>query len=59
MARQKKEAPPPRERGTVKHGCCSCVHYHLPVKDFPCRDCERFNYWEDAKPLQAKPVEKR
>lgn len=53
MARVKKTAaapPPPRPNGSVKHGCCSCKHYKLDVKAFPCRDCERWNYWEDSEP---------
>lgn len=51
MARVKKtEAapPPPKSSRDVKHGCCSCKHYKLDVKAFPCRDCEQWNYWEDS-----------
>ena len=51
MARPKKTdsaPPPPKDPATVKHGCCSCKHYKLDVKAMPCRDCEKWNYWEDA-----------
>ena len=57
MARPKKaiiaspspSAPPPKHWRDVGHGCCSCTHYKLDAKAFPCRDCEGWNYWEDAK----------
>ena len=44
------DAPPPKPSSQVKHGCCSCTHYRLDAKAFPCRDCEQWNYWEDAHP---------
>ena len=60
MARPKKAKsesitppPPPKHWSEVKHGCCSCVHLKLDVKATPCRDCESFNYWEDANPGSA------
>ena len=31
----------------VKHGCCSCAHYDLPVKKEPCRGCKHWIHWED------------
>lgn len=35
-----------RERD-VKHGCCSCTHYKLPMSKAPCKDCKRWSHWED------------
>ena len=32
----------------VKHGCCSCTHYTLPLKKEPCKSCQRWSNWEDA-----------
>ena len=54
MARSKKTdtaVPPPKSASEVKHGCCSCKHYRLDTKNHPCRDCEQWNYWEDAQPF--------
>ena len=59
MARTKKlEAPPPppKHPRDVKHGCCSCKYYKLDSKEFPCRPCEKFNYWEDAQPGKLSPA---
>lgn len=58
MARPKKTdsaPPPPKDPATVKHGCCSCIHYKLDVKTMPCRECEHWNYWEDANPSAGLP----
>ena len=58
MARTKKitaAPPPPKASGTVKHGCCSCVYYKLDPRQMPCRDCEKWNYWEDSSPKNEQP----
>lgn len=31
----------------VKHGCCSCTYYKLPMSKEPCKGCERWSRWED------------
>ena len=31
----------------VKHGCCSCAYYKLPMSKEPCKSCERWSRWED------------
>ena len=31
----------------VKHGCCSCTYYKLPMSKEPCKSCERWSRWED------------
>jgi len=59
MARVKKPdtpPPPPKHPRECKHGCGDCVHFRLDVKAFPCRDCERWNYWEDAHPEKNNAV---
>ena len=59
MARVKKAdmpPPPPKHPRECKHGCTDCIHYRLDVKAFPCRDCERWNYWEDAHPEKTDAV---
>lgn len=40
--------PPPKDprREDIGHGCVDCKHYPLDLKAIPCRDCERWNYWE-------------
>lgn len=56
MPRVKKEkinapVPPPKDprEENIGHGCVDCKHYPLDAnKAFPCRDCERWNYWEPA-----------
>ena len=32
----------------VKHGCCSCTHYKLPLKQEPCKSCNQWSNWEDG-----------
>lgn len=59
MARVKKPdapPPPPKHPRECKHGCTDCKYYRLDVKAFPCRDCERWNYWEDAHPEKNNTV---
>lgn len=59
MARVKKPdmpPPPPKHPRECKHGCIDCKHYHLDVKAFPCCDCERWNYWEDAHPEKNNTI---
>ena len=31
----------------VKHGCCSCTYYKLPMSKEPCKGCKRWSRWED------------
>ena len=60
MARVKKtEAapPPPKHWREIKHGCCSCKFYKEEPKNFPCRPCTDWNYWEDAKPERTIPLQ--
>ena len=59
MARPKKTAqttatpvPPPKDARDVRHGCLSCLHFSKDARAFPCKDCEKWNYWEDACPVQ-------
>ena len=59
MARVKKPdmpPPPPKHPRECKHGCTDCKYLSLDVKAFPCRDCERWNYWEDAHPEKTNTV---
>lgn len=32
----------------VKHGCASCVHYRLTMKQDPCKRCKGWSEWRDA-----------
>jgi len=56
MPRVKKEKvntpPPPKDprKEDIGHGCTDCKFLELDNKAFPCRDCERWSYWERAKP---------
>ena len=42
----------------VKHGCCSCTHYKLPMNKEPCKGCKRWSRWED-KPPNEQAAEKK
>lgn len=41
----------------VKHGCCSCEHYKLPMNKAPCKTCKRWSNWVDA--AATSPKEKK
>ena len=42
----------------VKHGCCDCTHYKLPLKQEPCKSCQRWSNWEDGSLRKDEEYEK-
>ena len=43
----------------VKHGCCSCTHYKLPLKQEPCKGCVRWSNWEDKDKTATNEADKK